>query len=83
MRTTTILAFLVYPLLPIAPTFAAEGILDAVAMANLPGEITNSIGVKLKLIPAGEFIMGSPGPEPLRTNDEGPQHQVRITVAPS
>ena len=41
--------------------------------------ITNSIGMKLKLIPAGEFLMGSPDDEAGRQNIEGPQHQVRIT----
>ncbi len=32
---------------------------------NVPGgmEVTNSIGMKLRLIPAGEFMMGSPGRE--------------------
>ena len=44
-----------------------------------PTEITNSIGMKLKLIPAGEFMMGSPADEAGRYDDEGPQHKVRIT----
>jgi formylglycine-generating enzyme required for sulfatase activity len=29
-------------------------------------------------IPAGEFVMGSPGNEPGRKEDEGPQHKVKI-----
>jgi formylglycine-generating enzyme required for sulfatase activity len=41
------------------------------------GEITNSIGMKLVLIPAGEFMMGSPVGE--GDDDEDPQHRVRIT----
>jgi len=41
--------------------------------------ITNSIGMKLTLIPAGEFLMGSPADEADRSEDEGPQHTVRIT----
>ena len=41
--------------------------------------ITNSIGMKLKLIPAGEFLMGSPADEADRYDNEGPQHTVRIT----
>jgi formylglycine-generating enzyme required for sulfatase activity len=41
--------------------------------------ITNSIGMKLALIPAGEFLMGSPETEEGRRDDEGPQHIVRIT----
>jgi len=46
---------------------------------ELAKEITNSIGMKLKLIPAGEFMMGSPEGEEERDDDEGPQHKVRIT----
>jgi formylglycine-generating enzyme required for sulfatase activity len=41
-------------------------------------EITNSIGMKLKLIPAGEFPMGSPASEANRDDDEH-QHRVRIS----
>ena len=44
-----------------------------------PREITNSIGMKLVLIPPGEFMMGSPEDEEGRWEDEGPQHRVRIT----
>jgi formylglycine-generating enzyme required for sulfatase activity len=58
-----------------------------------PVEITNSIGMKLVLIPPGEFMMGSPKElieEELKTPgikdwykeqlpSEGPQHRVRIT----
>ncbi len=46
---------------------------------STPADITNSIGMKLKLIPADEFMMGSPGDEKDRSEDEGPQHKVRIT----
>ena len=60
---------------------------------NLPVEITNSIGMKLVLVPPGEFEMGSPKElieEELTTPDiedwyrgrvpsEGPRHHVRIT----
>jgi formylglycine-generating enzyme required for sulfatase activity len=58
----------------------AEGVRELEQM--LPGckvwrleEMTNSIGMRFVLIPAGEFLMGSPA------GDEGgrPQHQVRIT----
>ncbi len=38
-----------------------------------------SIGMKLKLIPAGEFLMGSPDGEEGHEDDEGPQHRVKIT----
>jgi formylglycine-generating enzyme required for sulfatase activity len=40
--------------------------------------ITNSIGMKLALIPAGEFLMGSPQGESGQGDDEK-QHRVRIT----
>ena len=33
----------------------------------------------LKLIPAGEFLMGSPDDDKDADNDEKPQHRVRIT----
>jgi serine/threonine protein kinase len=60
---------------------------------GVPVEITNSIGMKLVLIPPGEFTMGSPKElieEELKRPDneqwyrwrlpgEGPQHRVRIT----
>jgi formylglycine-generating enzyme required for sulfatase activity len=54
---------------------------------TLPPTITNSIGMKLKLIPAGEFLMGSPASEtvgPLVTTGdltEEQQHRVQITRA--
>jgi len=38
-----------------------------------PAEITNGIGMKLKLIPEGEFMMGSPD------DKRCPRHKVRIT----
>ncbi|MFV1968351.1 MAG: formylglycine-generating enzyme family protein [Pirellulaceae bacterium] len=44
-----------------------------------PKTMTNSIGMRLNLIPAGEFQMGSPESEASRDSDEGPQHRVRIT----
>ena len=40
--------------------------------------ITNSIGMKLAMIPAGEFLMGSPDGEWGHCEDEK-QHRVRIT----
>jgi formylglycine-generating enzyme required for sulfatase activity/serine/threonine protein kinase len=42
-------------------------------------EITNSVGMKLVLIPAGKFRMGSPNTETDRASDEGPEHEVEIT----
>jgi formylglycine-generating enzyme required for sulfatase activity len=45
----------------------------------IQNEIVNSIGMNLKLNPAGEFLMGSPGSDLVASNDEKPQHRVRIT----
>ncbi|TET32452.1 MAG: hypothetical protein E3J72_19510 [Planctomycetota bacterium] len=39
--------------------------------------VTNSIGMKFELIPAGEFMMGGEGKK--RNEDEHPQHKVNIT----
>jgi len=42
--------------------------------------ITNSIGMKMVLIPAGEFIMGAAESDPHARANEEPQHPVRITT---
>jgi formylglycine-generating enzyme required for sulfatase activity len=44
-----------------------------------PKELENSIGMKLVLIPAGEFDMGSPDSDPDAREAEKPQHRVRIS----
>jgi formylglycine-generating enzyme required for sulfatase activity len=41
-----------------------------------PAEIVNSIGMKLTVIPPGEFVMGSP--DSSEAPNEKPQHRVRI-----
>ncbi len=41
--------------------------------------LTNSIGQKFVLIPAGSFIMGSPSDESGRDADEGPQHLATLS----
>ena len=50
---------------------------------SLPKEFTADLGrgVKMEmiLIPAGEFLMGSPDSDRAAANDEKPQHRVRIT----
>src|SRR5439155_4931267 len=45
---------------------------------RLEKAIANSIGMKLVMIPASTFTMGSPEDEPNRLNDEHP-HEVTIT----
>ena len=42
-------------------------------------ETTNSVGVKMVLIPPGEFLMGAPAGNTDATDREKPQHSVRIT----
>jgi formylglycine-generating enzyme required for sulfatase activity len=44
-----------------------------------PSVLTSSIGARLRLIPAGEFMMGSPDTDKTAYGDEQPQHRVRIT----
>jgi predicted Zn finger-like uncharacterized protein len=81
------------PPLAVAPFGAAVAKAHQEAWAeylSVPVEVTNSIGMKLTLIPPGEFMMGSPRQEIdglirefsfLKDNLEAeqPQHQVRIT----
>jgi formylglycine-generating enzyme required for sulfatase activity len=46
--------------------------------AQSPKDITNSIGMKMVLIPKGTFMMGSPESEKGRQKDET-QHEVTIS----
>jgi formylglycine-generating enzyme required for sulfatase activity len=62
------LASLTRPTVPLPPERPAE-----------PKEITNTLGMKLVRIPAGEFLMGSPDSDKDAEDDEKPQHRVRIT----
>ncbi|NQV27867.1 MAG: SUMF1/EgtB/PvdO family nonheme iron enzyme [Rhodopirellula sp.] len=52
---------------------------DTLLPPPLEDTITNSIGMKLKHIPAGEFMMGSPDSDAFYDKREKPQHHVRIT----
>jgi formylglycine-generating enzyme required for sulfatase activity len=45
---------------------------------SLPKQMSNLLGMKFVLIPAGTFIMGSSPDEAGRGSDEGPQHEVTI-----
>jgi len=70
------------PPLAIAPFDAAQAKKHQQAWAKhlgVPVEMTNSIGMKLVLIPPGEFMMGSSAEERDRPRMERPQHRVRIT----
>ena len=70
-------------LLPAAPAVAAAQPVDPPITRGPQIEtlkaIANSIGMRLMRLPAGPFLMGSPDPEPERSNDEGPRHRVTIT----
>jgi formylglycine-generating enzyme required for sulfatase activity len=44
-----------------------------------PKTLTNTLGMKLVLIPAGEFLMGSPDEDKDAEDDEKPQHRVKIS----
>ena len=51
----------------------------AVKTPSSQDSITNSIGMTLKLIPAGEFMMGSADNEGWLGSGEKPRHRVRIS----
>jgi len=68
-QTRTASRPMVEPPVPSPPAEAAQA-----------GEvITNSIGIKMVLIPAGEFLMGSPDSDEDADTWEKPQHRVKIT----
>jgi formylglycine-generating enzyme required for sulfatase activity len=58
---------------------AMTALTNKVFLEKAPREFTNSIGMKLVLIPAGEFMMGSPETEKDRSPYESPQHKIKIT----
>jgi len=72
------LAAIVASVLAMGAALAADAPAPAPAAAPLPSA-TNSLGMKLILIPAGQFSMGSPPGEWGRGRDEEPQRQVTIT----
>jgi formylglycine-generating enzyme required for sulfatase activity len=54
-------------------------IMFACSRQQEPQEITNSIGMKLRLIPAGSFMMGAAPNDDQAQDEEKPQHRVEIT----
>jgi formylglycine-generating enzyme required for sulfatase activity len=65
----------------VAPFDATQAQAHQQAWANhlgVPVETTNSIGMKFVVIPAGEFMMGSPEDEPRRKDNEA-LHKVTLT----
>ena len=70
------------PPLAVAPCAAAQAQQYQAAWAAslaVPAESTNSLGMKLVLIPPGRFLMGTPDVESGRKPEEGPRHEVEIT----
>jgi formylglycine-generating enzyme required for sulfatase activity len=55
-----------------------ENIMD-INTHDLPQTRANSIGMEFVLIPAGEFMMGSPQDDPYAQDNEKPQHRVVIS----
>ncbi len=66
------------PAAPAVETWPNPAASPAFQVAKLP-TVTDSIGQTLKLIPAGEFDMGSPDIETGASSDEHPMHHIRIT----
>jgi hypothetical protein len=70
--------------MPNTPSIISKGIVLTLLFfvdqlqAQSPKEITNSIGMKLVLIPKGTFMMGSPESEQGRQKNED-QHEVTIS----
>jgi formylglycine-generating enzyme required for sulfatase activity len=70
------------PTLAVAPFDAARAREHQEAWARYlgtPVEITNSISMKLRLIPPGAFLMGASPDDDQAEPDERPQHRVRLT----
>ena len=70
------------PLPAIAPFDAAQARRhqeEWAAYLKQPVEFTNAIGIRFRLIPPGEFLMGSPDSDPLAKAAEKPQQKVTLT----
>ena len=61
-------------------TFLTLGLMTVGGCGSIKLEShTNNIGMECKLIPAGEFMMGSPASDGYPPKNVLPQHKVRIT----
>src|SRR5690606_28799536 len=67
---------------PLISPYAEEAALEKrgewAEFLGIPGEMVNSVGTRMMLVPTGEFLMGSPQMEEGHVADEK-QHPVRIT----
>lgn len=52
----------------------------AVAAGPEGSRYLNKLGLELRLVPAGEYLLGSPSTETGRYWDEGPQHRCRLAA---
>ena len=55
------------------------GLGPALASQPLPPSLQNKLGMNLRLIPGGVYLMGSPVDEAGRYLNEGPEHKVTLT----
>jgi eukaryotic-like serine/threonine-protein kinase len=70
------------PQIAVAPFDTAKAKQHQEAWANylgVPVEMKNSIGISFKLVPPGEFVMGSDGDARAIASARWPKHKVRIT----
>lgn len=63
----------------LAETIHSLQVVAGLDPATVPYTFTNAIGMTFKLLPAGDFMMGSLSTEPGSEDDEQPQHQVTLS----
>ncbi len=59
--------------------FALRLLMGSEAISENPKEISNSIGIKLVLVPAGSFVMGATSNNANLRQVAAPQHEVQLT----
>jgi formylglycine-generating enzyme required for sulfatase activity len=64
---------------PFNATMARAGQESWAAYLNRPVELTNSLGMRFRLIPPGEFYMGASRGTAIFSDSECPRHKVEIT----
>ena len=70
---------IVYYILPIIIAVFVLYMVKRQSSKEISVDLGEGVKMQIVLIPAGEFLMGSPSTEKERGSDEGPQHKVRIT----